>query len=169
MIELSYQPLTSESFAPFGEVISLGQAKQISINQGLTTRFHDLFTIDCNEQGGRPIVSVFRTEPLPLPHHVKFMERHPLGSQAFLPIGQFPFIVLVALPGEELSADKLMLFKTNGCQGINFYKNTWHHFQIGIGQTRDYIVIDRGGDGNNLEERGLDIDVVIPESVITNL
>ena len=152
MIDLHPVPINSENFAPFGQVISLDNAHSYPINQGLTTRFHDLMDIDVSDEGGRPIVNVFRTQPLPLPHVVKIMERHPLGSQAFIPLDGEPFLVLVAPPQSKLQAEDLRLFVTDGCQGVNFYKNTWHHFQIVTDHCRDFIVIDRGGDGENLEE-----------------
>ena len=152
-------PLTAENFSPFGEVIELESARQILINQGLTTRFHDLLSIDVKDQQGHAIVNVFRTSPLPLPHRVITMERHPLGSQAFLPMVSHPFLILVALPGDTITAGDLKLFRTNGKQGINFFKNTWHHFQIVLDHTQDFLVIDRGGAGNNLQE--LDIEEIV--------
>ena len=161
-VELLAQPLTKAAFAAFGEVIELEGARQISINHGLTTRFHDLFTIDTD--GGRPIVSLFRTAPLPLPHRVRVIERHPLGSQAFLPMDEIPFLVLVAAEVDPITASDLFLFITNGRQGINFHKNTWHHFQIVLGEPRDFVVVDRGG-SDNLEETRIEDEVWIPASV----
>ena len=173
-------PLTAKRFAEFGEVVELAHARQISINHGLTTRFHDLLTIDANDRGGRPIINVFRTAPLPLPHRVKIMERHPLGSQGFIPMSEQPFLVLVANPStrssarsstkapEKLSQNDLTLFVTNGRQGINLKKNTWHHFQIVLGGVQDFIVIDRGGSGDNnadnLEEIEVDGEVWISDT-----
>ena len=169
MIELRPAPLTKESFAPYGDVIELSSALRYPINQGLTTRFHDLFDIDVTTQGGRAIVNVFRTDPLPLPHQVRVMERHPLGSQAFMPMDHDPFLVLVADEGDNITASNLHLFVTNGHQGINFFRNTWHHFQIGLGKQRDFIVIDRGGLGSNLEEFDLDEAVQIPADVMIGI
>lgn len=148
-------PLTRSAFSAFGEVIELEGARQIPINRGLTTRYHDLFTIDCSAEGGHHSVNVFRTDPLPLPHRVEVMERHPVGSQAFLPLDQDPFLVLVASQGDTVSAEDLVLFRTNGRQGVNFFRNTWHHFQIVTGQRRDFIVVDRAGPGDNLEEQSI--------------
>ncbi len=148
-------PLTRSKFAAFGEVIELQNAQQISINDGLTTRFHDLLSLDTGAQNGRTLINLFRTEPLPLPHKIIKMERHPLGSQAFLPLQEIPFLVLVGRAGETLSSADLTLFKTDGKQGINLYKNTWHHFQIVLNSRQDFLVIDRGGDGENLQEIGL--------------
>jgi ureidoglycolate lyase len=165
VIELSAQPLTREAFATFGEVIELDGARQITINDGLTTRFHDLCKIDVSDDGGYAIVNVFRSAPLPLPHRVRVMERHPLGSQAFIPVDDLPFLVLVATDVNPVSASDLTLFVTNGRQGINIHKNTWHHFQIVLGKRRDFIVIDRGGGGDNLEEIAIEDEVWIPDSV----
>ena len=145
-------PLTTDNFSDFGEVIELEKARQFPINNGLTTRYHDLFNIDADNENGHAIVNLFRTSPLPLPHRVTTMERHPLGSQAFIPMEETPFLVLVGRMGDALNADDLYLFITNGQQGINFFKNTWHHFQIVLDHTQDFLVVDRGGPGNNLEE-----------------
>jgi len=151
-MNLEARPLNAELFERYGEVVDLDDARQFPINNGLTTRFHDLLTIDADSENGHPIVNVFRTSPLPLPHRVKIMERHPLGSQAFIPMEDTPFLVLVAAPGDKPGADDLELFVTNGKQGINLFKNTWHHFQIVLDHTQDFLVIDRGGSGDNLEE-----------------
>ncbi len=151
-MELTPIPINKSNFAPFGEVIDLDDAEEIPINQGLTTRFHDLMKIDVDDHGGRPIVNVFRTSPLPLPHRVTVMERHPLGSQGFIPMGTQPFLVLVGRDCDKPGRDDLSLFITNGSQGINLKKNTWHHFQIVLGTVQDFLVIDRGGEGCNLEE-----------------
>ncbi len=167
MKELSPVPLTAEGFSLYGEVIELDKAQQLAINEGLTTRYHDLFTIDAETQGGRPIVSIFRTSPLPLPHYVESMERHPLGSQAFLPMDHEPFLVLVGKPGDQLTAEDLTLFVTDGYQGINFYKNTWHHFQIVTGNQRDFIVVDRGGSGDNLELAAIQREAIILPNVMS--
>ena len=151
-MNLEARPLSAALFERYGEVIDLDSARQFPINNGLTTRFHNLLTIDADSENGHPIVNVFRTSPLPLPHQVKIMERHPLGSQAFIPMEETPFLVLVARTGDKPEVDDLELFLTNGKQGINLYKNTWHHFQIVLDHTQDFLVIDRGGSGNNLEE-----------------
>lgn len=176
MTKLIAQPLSQADFADFGEVVDLQGSPQypklMNINDGYTTRFHDLFTIDIDDEeppktnsAVRPVVSLFRTTPLPLPHRIHTMERHPRGSQAFLPMDKLPFLVLVAANVPTITVDDLVLFVTNGQQGINFYKNTWHHFQIGIGGERDFIVVDRGGADDNLEETEIQGEAWIPEKV----
>lgn len=165
--ELTARPLSAPAFADFGEVIDLNDLRgspQMRINDGLTTRFDDVFRIDTLDAGGRTVASVFRTRPLPLPHRVRVMERHPLGSQAFIPMDDLPFLVLVGAedsPGAPLAAAHLSLFITNGRQGVNLYKNTWHHFQIVLGRQRDFLVIDRAGGGRNLEETRVEGEVWI--------
>ncbi len=152
MINLTPQPLSKAAFAAFGEVIETEGAAQIAINNGITTRFHDLFTIDAGDGHGRPILSIFRSAPLALPHRPQKLERHPLGSQAFLPMDEIPFLILVATDAATITPARLSLFISNGRQGINLYKNVWHHTHIVLEKQRDFFVIDRAGPGNNLQE-----------------
>lgn len=152
VVELVPALLTAAAFAPFGEVIDLASARTLSINQGLTTRFHDLATVEAAGDGARVLVNVFRSTPLPLPHRVTVMERHPLGSQAFLPMGEARFLVLVAEGEVRPDPASFALFLSDGRQGINLARNTWHHFHMVLDAPADFVVIDRGGPGDNLEE-----------------
>src|SRR5215469_9326479 len=93
---LHLEPLTRAAFAPFGDVIELTGARHFPINGGTTERFHDLAAIDVSEAGGRAIVSVFRAQPRAWPVEIAMMERHPLGSQAFVPLGDVDYAVVVA-------------------------------------------------------------------------
>lgn len=161
MTVLRPQPLTSEAFAPFGEVIDLRNAKTMSINFGLTTRFHDLVSIDTATGGGHTLVNVFRSDPITLPHKVAVMERHPLGSQAFMPMGNIRFMVLVGSGEQQLDPGSLQLFITDGQQGVNYFRNTWHHYQMVLQQSADFVVVDRGGPGNNLEENLVTDELII--------
>ncbi len=153
------QPLSSEAFAAFGEVIDLdanslaqnNALKVMDINQGLTKRYNALASIDAGDEGGKPIISIFHTQPIALPHQVTEMERHPLGSQAFIPLGDKPYYVLCAPEAKKVTARDLKLFITNGRQGVNLFKNTWHHYQLVLGEASSYLVIDRQGKGSNLE------------------
>ncbi len=159
--ELRPKPLDQSTFAPFGEVVSLDRAEQIPINDGLTTRFNDLAHIDVATGGGRVAVNLFRSSPIPLPHRVQRLERHPLGSQLFYPLGAVRFLVLVAPASARVQADDLQLFVSNGSQGVNFHRNTWHHYQMVLGHPADFIVVDRLGPGNNLEEQAVDGAAVV--------
>lgn len=151
---LAIEPLTREAFAPFGDVVELAGALHYPINLGSTERFHDLAAVDVADAGGRPLINLFRGRPRGLPFEIRMMERHPLGSQAFLPLDDAPYLIVVAPPG-ELRPESLRAFITSGWQGVNYAKDTWHHPLLALGRTRDFIVIDRGGEGNNLVEQDL--------------
>ena len=158
MREFLIEPLTRDAFAPFGDVIELEGARQIPINLGTTMRYHDLAHIDVAEGGGRPLVNVFRGEPRALPFEVQMLERHPLGSQAFVPLTDKPYLIVVAPKGELVPAS-MRAFVSRGWQGVNYAKGVWHHPLIALDRVSDFIVIDRGGDGHNCDEQTL------PESV----
>ncbi len=152
--QISAQTLTSAAFAPFGDVIEVGDAsRQFSINEGFATRFHDLAHIDVLDQGGKPILNIFRAVPRALPMQLRVMERHPLGSQAFVPLSQRPYLVVVAPASSHLESAHIQCFLAQAGQGVNYAKGTWHHPLIAIGSTSDFLVIDRGG---TPEDRNLD-------------
>jgi ureidoglycolate lyase len=155
MKKLTIEPLTRAAFEPFGDVIELEGAKQIPINLGTTIRFHDLARIDIEDEGGRAIVNLFRGQPRALPFEVKMMERHPLGSQAFLPLNDKPYLVVVA-PAGELDVSAVRAFVTRGWQGVNYAKGVWHHPLLALDEVSDFIVVDRSGGGVNLNEQDLD-------------
>ncbi|KVE37523.1 ureidoglycolate lyase [Burkholderia sp. TSV86] len=154
MKTLTIEPLTRAAFAPFGDVIETDGAKHFPINAGTTIRFHDLARVDVGDGGGRPLVNLFRGQPRALPFAVTMLERHPLGSQAFLPLSDKPYLVVVA-PAGDLEPAKIRAFVTRGWQGVNYAKGVWHHPLIALGGLSDFIVVDRGGDGVNLDERDL--------------
>ncbi len=148
---LQARPLTKDAFAPFGQVIELEGARQFDINDGTTRRFHDLAKIDTLADGGRPIVSLFRAQPRAEPVRLALMERHPLGSQAFIPLAARSYFVVVA-PDAGGRPGPLQAFFTTGWQGVNYDRNTWHHPLLAVDEVSDFIVVDRGGEGHNLEE-----------------
>ncbi len=150
-VHLEPMPLTQERFSRFGDVIEIGRGERILINQGTTERFHALATIDTEHQGGRPILSIFRATARPAPIKIALMERHPLGSQAFYPLQNAPWLVVVsaaAVPAPE----NLEAFWARGDQGVQYARNVWHHPLLVIEPTQDFLVADRAGDGDNLEE-----------------
>ena len=147
---LTPRPLTSDNFAPFGDVVeACGSYK--SINYGQTERYHDLASIDTGASGGQTLVNIFRSTPLPLPLKIEIMERHPLSSQMFMPLSDNPYLVVVA-PKGDFDARKIEAFLVNGNQGVNYHAGTWHHYSLALGTVSDFLVIDRGGDGDNCDE-----------------
>lgn len=149
---LDVLPLTIEAFEPFGQVIEPDNAEEIRlINGGTTTRFHDLAKVDVGTKGGRPLINIFRGKPFSLPVEIAMMERHPLGSQAFVPLHDRPFLIVVARD-EDGRPGRPQAFVAEGGQGVNYARNTWHHPLVSLDVMSDFLVIDRGGDGDNLEE-----------------
>ncbi|AIO65467.1 ureidoglycolate lyase [Burkholderia oklahomensis] len=165
MKTLAIEPLTRAAFAPFGDVIETDGAKQIPINLGTTMRFHDLARVDVADEGGRPLVNLFRGQPRTLPFEVTMLERHPLGSQAFVPLADAPYLVVVA-PAGDLDPSRIRAFVTRGWQGVNYAKGVWHHPLIALRGVSDFIVVDRGGDGLNLNEQWLPESLWLTEDAL---
>jgi ureidoglycolate lyase len=145
------EPLTKAAFAPFGNVIETEGAELRLINGGTTERFHDLMNIDVAAEGGKPIGSIFRGQPFAWPVSIRMVERHPLGSQSFIPMGRFPFLVVVAGDDGGKPKPPRAFLATDG-QGVNYARNVWHHPLLSLGTVSDFIVIDRSGPGDNLQE-----------------
>ncbi len=139
------EPLTSAAFAPFGEVLEAAGEFRL-INAGLCRRFHDRAAPDILD--GRAGISVFSAEPRSLPYALDLIERHPLGSQAFLPMTQHPFLVIVSEGPEAMPR----AFLTDGAQGINLHRGSWHGVLTPLQAPGLFAVVDRIGEGANLEE-----------------
>lgn len=144
------QPLTVEAFAPYGEVLDTAGAPDKLINQGLCGRYHDRATLDFTQEGSAGI-SLFKAELRALPYTLDMMERHPLGSQAFLPMSMDAFLVIVA-PDDAGKPGTPLAFRTTEGQGINFHRNTWHGVLTPLSGPGLFAVIDRIGGGENLQE-----------------
>jgi len=160
--EIKVEPLTRKTFEPFGQVIEAeAYAEMITINDGYATRYHDLAEVDISSSGGRPLINIFRGRPRPLPITIHMMERHPLGTQAFIPLHRDPFAIVVAPAGEIVDVSVLSAFVTNGRQGVSYSRNVWHFPLLVLGpDEKDFLVVDRGGGGDNCEERYFDADRV---------
>ena len=151
MRKLEIESVTKENFEPFGSVIDVNGAERILINQGTTELFHALATMDVADEGGAPILSIFRATARPAPIKIAMMERHPLGSQAFFPLSNHRWLAVVCA-GAEPSVKGLRAFSVRGDQGLQYGKNVWHHPLLIMQETQDFLVADREGSGNNLEE-----------------
>lgn len=158
MPALTIQELSHESFAPFGQLISLEGAQHFAINQGSTERYHALAQADTAAEGGQTILSVFRAQPRQLPLPVRIMERHPLGSQAFVPfnVGPLDRYLIVVAPAGDFDASRMQAFIARGLQGVNYARGVWHHPLIALDRISDFMVMDRIGSGNNCDEIELD-------------
>ena len=146
------EALSAERFAPFGDVISADTAaRHFPINGGTTERYHDLADLDAGPDG-KLIVSIFRSQPRELPFAVTMLERHPLGSQAFMPLIAQPYLVVVAPAGDAPLPNALRAFLARPGQGINYAPGVWHHPLLALNEICDFLVIDRSGPGNNCDE-----------------
>jgi len=156
--------LTNQAFSAFGDVIDTSNdEKKIEINDGFTQRYHDLAKVDVSDNQGQPLINIFRSTPLAQPIAIKMMERHPHGSQAFIPLGNNPYLVVVA-PAGDFDVNKIEIFIASSDQGVNYHKGTWHHFCLALGGESDFLVVDRGGKGDNCDVVTLDGSLVIAKS-----
>ena len=158
------EPLTAEAFAPFGDVIEAAGAPDMVINQGFAERFHDRARLDfgTGSDAGRAGISLFRARPRALPYRLHLLERHPLGSQAFIPMQATPWLVIVA-PDESGRPGLPRAFIAQPGQGVNYLRATWHGVLTPLGEPALFAVIDRIGEGNNLEEIWLDTPYVVEQ------
>lgn len=152
------EPLTREAFMPFGDVLETSGATAELINQGHTQKFADLANITLANEG-RAQISIYRSRAIELPFRILMMERHPFGSQAFFPLHNRPFPVVVVLPDSIPAPDTVRVFLSNGRQGVNIHPGVWHHYQLTLEKTSDYLVFDRGGPGDNCDEYQLEQEV----------
>jgi len=158
-IELTSAPLTRAAFAPYGEVIDTDSDNFYAINQGTTLRFHDLARVDVASEGGGALINIFRGQPRSLPIEIRTMERHPLGSQAFVPLQDHVWLVVVSPPGQRPRPDTLQAFRSTGRQGVNYRRGVWHHPLLVLRPDHDFLVVDRGGPGENCDEIHFDGEV----------
>jgi ureidoglycolate lyase len=143
---IQIEPLTATAFAPFGDVLDASGPPDKIINQGLCGRFHDRANLDFDDaQAG---ISIFQAQPRSLPYILDLVERHPQGSQAFIPMSQHPFLVIVTADPKATPR----AFLTNGAQGINLHRGTWHGVLTPLDGPGLFAVVDRIGSTPNLEE-----------------
>ena len=148
-MKLTCQPLTAAAFAPFGDVLDCAGAPDKMINAGLCGRYHDRAQLDFGPDG-RAGISIFRAEPRGLPYTCDLLERHPEGSQAFIPMSADPFLVIVA--EDDDGPVRPQAFLTSPGQGINFHRGTWHGVLTPLSEPGLFAVVDRIGETANLEE-----------------
>ncbi len=166
MIELRPRSLTKTAFAPYGEVVEMEGNKPFTINQGFAKRFDDLANIDVADEGGIAKLSLFTAKRRPQPIAIPMMERHPLGSQLFYPLQDRPWLVVVC--GDPHDSGSFRAFRASGQQGVNYAKNTWHFPLLVLDEGSRFIIVDRKGPGNNLEEVVLQIPVTLGSELITD-
>ena len=157
MTILHPKPLTAAAFAPFGDVIEARGTSE-TINYGATQKFAELAAIQSGPEG-RAVVHLYRSTPPPYPFALRVMENHPLGSQLFMPLGR-PFLVVVA-PRGAFDPQAIVAFAVRPDQGVNIAPGVWHHYSLALGAPSDFLVVDRDGPGDNLQEIALDGSIAV--------
>ncbi|MEM7197830.1 MAG: ureidoglycolate lyase [Pseudomonadota bacterium] len=154
--------LNASDFEPFGDIIDTEGAPDIIINQGRCGRYHDRATLDfCAGNAG---ISLFHTDLVTWPITISVMERHPLGSQAFIPMSHAPFLVVVAHDKVGMPDSPKALMTAPG-QAINIHRNIWHAPLLALHAPGLFAIIDRIGPESNLEEYILEQDYIIEQDI----
>lgn len=159
-IRIKAVPLTADAFAPYGDLMEASGTPDKMINQGKCGRFHDRARLDFAD--GKAGISIFKGEKETLPLELQLVERHPEGSQAFVPMSADSFLVVVASDDNGVPKDPKAFLTAPG-QAINFHRGTWHGVLAPLSEPGLFAVIDRIGDGANLEEHWFDENYVIEE------
>lgn len=161
-VEITAKPLTAEAFAPYGDVLDCAGDPDKIINQGKCGRYHDRATLDFGPEG-RAGISIFKAETRALPYQIDMMERHPEGSQGFIPMSMNPFLIVVAKDADGKPGVPEVFVSAAG-QGINFHRNVWHGVLTPLHEPGLFAVVDRIGETPNLEEFWLN-----PQYVVTKV
>ena len=161
MTIIKARPLTTDAFAPFGDVLqAVGKPDKI-INNGFCGRYHDRARLDFGPDG-RAGISVFKAEPRALPYTLDLLERHPDGAQAFIPMSLDAYLVTVAENINGTPAN-IRAFIAGPGQGINYHRNTWHGVLTPLSAPGLFAVVDRIGETPNLEEYKLPTPLTITQ------
>ena len=160
-MKIIIEPMSADAFAPFGDLLEAKGTPDKIINQGLCGRFHDRARMDFSD--GRAGISIFHAEKRDLPLQLDLVERHPDGSQAFVPMSHQPFLVVVAEDQNGIPQN-IRAFLTEAGQAINIHRGVWHGVLTPLYDPGLFAVIDRIGEGPNLEEYWLPDEVIIATS-----
>ena len=149
------KPITKENFSKFGDVITTKNIKPLEINNGYAKRFDDIAKIDTSNKNGETTISIFSALKRSFPMKIDMMEKHPLGSQAYIPMKETTFLTLVAPEGEKPDLEKIESFIVPKGIGVNYKTGIWH-FPLISTEDMDFLVVDRKGLGDNLVIENLD-------------
>ena len=154
------KPINKSNFSEFGDVITTKDIKPIEINNGYAKRFDSIANLDTKEQNGEATISIFSALKRNFPMKIDMMEKHPLGSQAFIPMKETTFLVLVAPKGDSPVIEKIQSFIVPPGIGINYKPGTWH-FPLISTENMNFLVVDRKGSGENLVIENLEEKKII--------
>jgi len=148
-IKIKPKKITRENFSKYGDLISKNNIRPMNINNGYAKRFDNLADVNILKNNGQTNISIFQALKRSFPMQVNMMEKHPEGSQAFIPMKETIFFVFVAPAGERPDINSLELFAISKGIGINYKPGIWH-FPLISTENMDFLVVDRKGSGENL-------------------
>ena len=159
-ITINPKPITKENFSKFGDMITTDDIKPLEINNGYAKRFDGIANLNTSKDNGETTISIFSALKRSFPMKIDMMEKHPLGSQAFIPMKETTFLTLVAPEGEKPDIEKIESFIVPKGIGVNYNPGTWH-FPLISTEDMNFLVVDRKGSGDNLVIENLDKEEVI--------
>jgi len=159
-ITINPKSITKENFSKFGDMITTANIKPIEINEGYAKRFDGIANLNTSKDNGETTISIFSALKRFFPMKIDMMEKHPLGSQAFIPMKQTTFLVLVAPEGNKPDLNKIEAFIVPPEIGVNYNPGTWH-FPLIATEDMNFLVVDRKGSGDNLTIEHLDQEDII--------
>ena len=159
-ITINPKLITKENFSKFGDMITTADIKPIEINEGYAKRFDGIANLNTSKDNGETTICIFSALKRSFPMKIDMMEKHPLGSQAFIPMKQTTFLVLVAPQGEKPDLNKIEAFIVPQEIGVNYNPGTWH-FPLIATEDMNFLVIDRKGSGDNLVIQNIENEEVI--------
>ena len=159
-ITINPKPITKENFSKFGDMITTDDIKPLEINNGYAKRFDGIANVDTSKDNGKTIISIFSALKRSFPMKINMMEKHPLGSQAFVPMKETTFLVFVAPKSNKLDLNKIEAFIIPPGIGVNYNPGTWH-FPLIATEDMNFLVVDRKGSGDNLIIESLDKEEII--------
>ena len=159
-ITINPKPITKENFSKFGDMITTADIKPIEINEGYAKRFDGIANLNTSKDNGETTICIFSALKRSFPMKIDMMEKHPLGSQAFIPMKQTTFLALVAPEGNKPDLNKIEAFIIPPEIGVNYNPGTWH-FPLISTENMNFLVVDRKGSGDNLIIESLDKEQVI--------
>ena len=159
-IIINPKPITKENFAKYGDVITTKDIKPLEINNGYAKRFDGIANLDTSIDGGETTICIFSALKRSFPMKIDMMEKHPLGSQAFIPMQETTFLVLVAPKGGKPNIDEIESFIVPPHIGVNYNPGIWH-FPLISTKDMNFLVVDRKGSGDNLVIENIEKEEVI--------
>ena len=159
-ITINPKPITKENFSKFGDMITKANIKPIEINDGYAKRFDGIANLNTTKDNGETTICIFSALKRSFPMKIDMMEKHPLGSQAFVPMKETTFLVFVAPEGGKPNLREAEAFIVPPGIGVNYNPGTWH-FPLIATEDMNFLVVDRKGSGDNLVIENLNKEEVV--------